>query len=133
MHALAIEAHRPPVSRQHPFEGVVEKPLHRFGLLAPRIPARIAKCVQTVVALIPREMVAGEQELVAHEEDRMPFRVARRRDHQHVIGDLHRIESGRLMLDRLGARADVVAMQPALASEALMELLLIGDVVLMRE
>src|SRR3954470_17153484 len=125
--------HRTAVSRQHPFETEIEQALHRLYLLAPRIPAGAPERVEVSAMRAPREVVAGEEEALLPQKDRVPFRVARRRDHHQSRLELDRIESGRFQLDARGFGADVVAMQHALASEALVELLVIGDIVLMRQ
>ena len=78
-------------------------------------------------------MIAGEQKLIAIQKNGVPFRVARRGDHHHVVRDVDRIASRRLLFDRRRAAADVVAMQDALAAEALVKFLMIGDIVLMRQ
>src|SRR5947208_11963211 len=61
MHRGRIEMNRPPVSRQHPFESVVEQALHRTDLLLPRIPARAAERVEMAALLAPGEVIAGEK------------------------------------------------------------------------
>ena len=78
-------------------------------------------------------MVAGEEELVPIEIDGVPLRVARRGDHHELIVDVDGIEAGRLHLDCRSTRSHIIAVQNALASESLMKLLMIGDIVLMRE
>ncbi len=78
-------------------------------------------------------MVAGEEELLAIEKNRMPLRVSGSRNHQHLVIDKQRIESLRLHFHGSRATANVVAMENPLASEALMELLVVGDIILMRQ
>ena len=81
----------------------------------------------------PGQVIAGEEIFAAIEEDGVAPRVPRRGDHQQIVVELNGLIAGRLDLDRGGVRSDVVAMQHALAAEALVELLMIGDVVLVRE
>src|SRR5439155_19298411 len=81
----------------------------------------------------PGEMIAGEEELLAPEEDGVASGVAGSGNHQETGLELDRRAAGRLELDRGGGGADVVAMDDPVAAEALVELLMIGDVVLMRE
>src|SRR5207244_6124628 len=126
----APEMRGPPVPRQDPFEVVVEQALHRGDLLRPRVPAGAAERVEVAAALAPGEVIAGEEERVAVEEHGVALRVARRRNHDEVGSELDRIEAGGLPLHAGRARADVVAVEHALASKVLMELLVIGDVVL---
>src|SRR4051812_18842424 len=115
----AREVYRTPVAGQHPLEVVVEQALHRRDLLRPRIPAGAAERVEMSAALAPGEVVAGEEERVAVEKDRVALRVAGRRDHEEVAGELDGIEAARLALDGGRARVDVVAMEHALAAEVL--------------
>ena len=63
----------------------------------------------------------------------MTLGVTRGGNHQQIIFQLNRLESSRLQLDRRRSRVDVVAMQDSLRAEALVELGVIGNVVLMRE
>ena len=50
-----------PVPGQHPFEAIVEQPLHRARLHRPRVPAGVAKGDEGVARGRPCEMIAGEQ------------------------------------------------------------------------
>src|ERR1043165_10008239 len=96
----AAEPHRTAVPRQHPFEVVVEQALHRGDLLAPRVPAGAAECVEMAAALVPGQVVAGKEERVAVEEDGVSLRVTGRRDHDEIGSELNRLDAGRLALDR---------------------------------
>src|ERR1041385_8127321 len=87
MHGTACEVHRTAVAGQHPLEVVLEQALHRCDLLAPRIPAGAAKGVEMAASLAPGEVVAGEEERAAVEEDGVAFRVAGRGDHDEVGGE----------------------------------------------
>src|SRR4029079_6143416 len=122
----APKLHGTAVAGQHPLEVVVEEPPHRRDLLAPRVPAGAAEGVEVAAALAPGEVVAGEEERAAIEKDGVAFGVAGRRDHDEVGGELDRVEPRGLALDRGCARADVVAVQHALAAEVLVELGVIG-------
>src|SRR5260221_9630920 len=115
VHAGGVEMDRAPVAGQHPLEAVVEQSLHRENLFAPGVPAGAPEGIEMAARLAPGEVIAGEEEGVAVEEDRVPFRVAGRGDHQQVVVDRNGGEAGWLTLDRGGPGADVVAGQHARA------------------
>src|SRR5258708_29769206 len=133
VHAGGIEMDRTSVAGQHPLEAVVEQTLHRGNLLAPGVPAGTPEGIEMAARLAPGHVVAGEEEGVAIEEDGVPFRVAGRGDHEQVVVDRDGDETGRLTLDGGGPGADIVAVKNARAAEALVELLVVGHVVLMRQ
>src|SRR5258708_31526196 len=124
---------RTPVAGQHPLESVVEQPLHRGNLLAPGVPAGTPEGIKMAARLAPGQVIAGEEKRVAVEEDGVPFRVTGRRDHEQVIVDRDGGEAGWLTLNGGCPGADIVAVQHTRAAEALVELLVVGHVVLMRQ
>src|SRR5438105_402259 len=133
VHAIGVEAHRPSVPGQHPFASVIEQTSHGDDLLAPRVPAGVAESIKALARLVPRQMIAGEEKLLTIEKDRVALGVPRCLNHQQLIVNLHRLAPSGLHFNRRGPRTNVIAMQDACTAEALMELLMIGNVVLMRE
>src|SRR5262249_58759033 len=68
------------VAGQDPLEAVRRQPLHRIGLLLPRIPAIILGRRKPFRISVPIQMVTREEEALAQEQNTMPLGVARRRD-----------------------------------------------------
>ena len=64
------------VARENPFELAGQQLFHGARLLLPGIPADIAKGGQRVARRRPRQMVAGEHDLVAMQKHLMTSRVA---------------------------------------------------------
>src|SRR5205823_3643595 len=79
-HFVTRKADAPAMPWQDPFERVALEQHQRFRLLPPGMPAVIAGCVEALLFAIPREMVAGEQELIAIEEDAVAAGVPGRGD-----------------------------------------------------
>src|SRR3954447_4329852 len=84
VHRGRIEMDRAAVAGQHPFESIVEQALHRPDLLLPRIPTGTAERVKMPALLAPGEVIAGEKVCVVVQKNRVAFRVAGRRNHQHA-------------------------------------------------
>src|SRR5258708_17021577 len=76
VHALLGQLDRTSVPWQDPFESIWQQPVHRFDLLAPGAPAGVSERVEPISGLVPGQMVAGEEEAVPIEKDRMSLRVA---------------------------------------------------------
>src|ERR1051326_1687720 len=73
------------VAGQHPLKLVIKQLLHRFDLLGPRVPARVAKSNQRVAVWRPGQMITREEEFVLVKHHRMTSRVARNRNQSQVL------------------------------------------------
>src|SRR5687768_4153532 len=116
---------------QHMLEAVIEQALHRPDLLAPRVPAGVAECIEMTAALAPGEVIAGEEKLLAIEKHRMPFGVAGRGNHQQVICDRNGIRTTWFDFNSRRARSHIIGVKHTLTTEAFVELRVISNVVLM--
>src|SRR5258707_10919017 len=92
-HGSGIEMDWAAMAGEDPFEAIVEQSFHRADLLAPRVPAGAAECVEVAAALAPGEMIAGEEIAVAIEKHCVAFRVAGSRDHHDVVAEGDRIDA----------------------------------------
>src|ERR1051325_4412463 len=82
VHLTGVEPHRPAVAGQDPLETEIKEALHRASLFGPGVPAGVAEGVEAVARLVPGEVVAGEEELLAPEENGVASGVAGRGDHE---------------------------------------------------
>src|SRR5690349_17037273 len=73
MHSLAMAGH-------DPFEAIACQPLHRLGLLRPRIPAVSLGGRKALLVSVPIEMVAGEEEALLVQQNTVSLGVTRRGD-----------------------------------------------------
>src|SRR5260370_29143496 len=111
------------MSRQHPLEAVVEQPPQGALLLRPGVPADAAAHLQAAVR--SPEVIAAEEEDVVRQERAAPARVTGHRDHFQAAPALSRVA----VEPNLGADVIVLAVQDAIAAEALVEARMVGHVV----
>src|SRR5262249_3227759 len=116
------------VAEQHPLEAISRQPLHRIGLLRPRIPAIILGRRKLFRVSVPIQMVAREEEALAQEQHTMPLGVAGRLDCEEAWRQFPRpfpMEND----FRAGLRRQFVAMDNAPSAKMLSVALGIGHVV----
>src|SRR5205814_8448717 len=68
-HVFAAVVMYPSMTRQNPFEVIIQKFLHRTRLRFPRIPADAPKSRQRVAIGRPSQMIAGEEILISIKQD----------------------------------------------------------------
>src|SRR5262249_18489521 len=85
--ALDVPAHllgrqMPPLAMagQNPLETVSRQPLHRLGLLGPRVPAVVLGGRKLLRVPVPVQVVTGEEEALPVEQHAMAPSMSRRRD-----------------------------------------------------
>src|SRR5262245_59430953 len=125
MHSLAMTG-------QYPLETIVRQPLHRLGLLRPRIPAVVLGRRKLPSVSIPIEMVAREQKPIPEEQDAMTLRVPGRLNRQKTRCQLPRTIAFENHFST-GLRRQFVAMDDAATSKVLCILFRISHVVPVRE
>ena len=120
------------MTRQHPFEFITQKILHRARLFGPRVPGYAAKRRQRLPRWRPREVIAREEKLVAVEKDDVTACVTRRGYHEQVVVKLHWFFARYHMLDTETACA-VVSVHESFAIEFLTKHRVRGNVVFVGE
>src|SRR6266581_6685059 len=131
-HLLRRQPDAPAVPGEHPLETVIGELRERAPLLAPGIPARVAKREQVLALAAPGERIAGEEIGFLEQVDHAAFRVARDGDRKQLLADLRGLTAPQ-QIGRVRRGATIVLVNPDARIEMLRVATGVGDVVLMRE
>jgi hypothetical protein len=121
------------VPRQHPLEVERQKPIHRPGLLSPRVPANRRRRVERVAVAPAPDVIAREEEAFPIEECHAAARMAGDRDGKQVGRELDRVVALEARFHVPGPGIEIRHMKDALATEAPRKLGMVGHVVAVRE
>ncbi len=104
------------MSRQNPFEGIIQQTLHGFDLFRPGIPAGVPESIEMSAPVRKGEVISGEEVFASVQETAAAARVAGNGNrHQFLIqnGELRPVEKAL----RFPERGTIALMNPALAPE----------------
>src|SRR5215212_7026166 len=132
MHGSRIVSMDVAMTRQYPFEFITQKLFHRARLFGPRVPGYAAKRRQRLSCRRPREVIAGEEKLVAVEKDDVTACVSRRGNDEKIVVKLYWFFSADYTFRPETPRA-IVCVHDSFAVEPLAKQLVRGNVVFMCE
>ena len=131
-HVFAAVVMYPSMTRQNPFEVIIQKFFHRTRLRFPRIPADAPKSRQHVPIGRPRQMIAGEEILISIKQDHVSAGVTGNWNRHQIMIESDRIVAAYHVLDPKSSSA-IIGVHHALAAKLFREAGMIGNVITMRQ
>ena len=131
-HVFAAVVMYPSMTRQNPFELIMQKFLHRTRLRFPRIPTDAPKSRQRFAIGRPGQMIAGEEILISIKQDHVSTCVTGNWNRDQIMIEFDRIVAAYHALDPKSSSA-VIGVHYSLAAKLLREARMIGNVIPMSQ